>query len=230
MFDPTFSHPSRRCSPAALSLLALLSVAALFGCAVPGALGYKIFGPPDVPARYVPPKDQPLVVLVESSHSPAASVPEAEELVHALHLDLEEHKVAPMVEMRKVHELRDTEGKSFSRLTISEIGRRVGARQIVYIDLMQCDLLSDPGSEVYKLKLSAKVRVVDAVTAQTLWPDAEGGEPFEYETRPTRATTDMSASYIKREALKLTGNEIARMFYAWKPDTMSEENRDSRLR
>ena len=40
----------------------------------------------------------------------------------------------------------------------------------------------------------------------------------------------LTASNIKREALRLTGSEIARMFYPWKPDTMSEENRDMHLR
>jgi len=230
MFDPSTPHARRSCSPVALGLLTLVGIAALFGCAVPGVIGYKVFGPPAVPARYVPPKDQALVVLVEAAHSPAASVPEAEELVQSLHADLKAQKVAPLIDIGKVHDLRDTEGQGFTKLSISEIGRRVGARQIIYVDLTQCDLTSDPGTEVYSLKVSAKVRVVDAITAQTLWPDAEGGELFEYQTPPTRATSDMSASTIKRVALKLTGNEIARMFYAWKPDTMSEENRDSRLR
>ncbi|HYE21266.1 MAG TPA: hypothetical protein VEA69_22660 [Tepidisphaeraceae bacterium] len=221
--------PRRSCRPAVAGLIGLALFAAVFGCALPGVLAYKFF-PPTVPARYTPPKDQPVVVLVEAGQSPGASVPEAEELLQALHADLEKNKVAPMVDLARVHDLRDREGRGFSKLSISEIGRRVGARQVIYVDLTHCDLHSDPGSDVYKLRLSAKVKVIDAQTAQTLWPDAEGGEPFEYETQPTRATTDANSSTIKREALKLTGNEIARMFYKWSADTMREEHRDMRLR
>lgn len=207
-----------------------LAIAAALGCALPGALFYKVAGPPPVPARYEPPKDQPLVVLVEAAHSPATSVPEAEELLQALNKDLIDNKVAPIIEQRLVDELRDAHGGNFNKLSISEIGRRVGARKVIYVDLTECSLQSDPGSDVFKLKVAARVRVVDAMTAQTLWPEAEAGEAFDYETRPARATTDVTPSQIKREALKLTGMEIARYFYAWKPDTMSEENRSERLR
>ncbi|HSI34157.1 MAG: hypothetical protein ACAI43_03200 [Phycisphaerae bacterium] len=221
--------PRRSCRPAVAGLIGLALFAALFGCALPGVMAYKFF-PPIVPARYTPPKDQPLVVLVEAGYTPAASVPEAEELLQALHADLDAHKVAPMIELARVYDLRDREGRGFSKLSISEIGRRVGARQVIYVNVAHCDLHSDPGTDVYKLRLSAKVRVIDTQTAQTLWPDADGGEPFEYETKPTRATTDSNPSTIKREALKLTGNEIARMFYPWTAETMSEEHRDMRLR
>src|SRR5688572_21253091 len=115
---PHMDTPPRSCRPAVAGLIGLALFAALFGCALPGVMAYKFF-PPIVPARYTPPKDQPLLVLVEAGYTPAASVPEAEELLQALHADLAAHKVAPMVELARVYDLRDQEGRSFSKLSIS---------------------------------------------------------------------------------------------------------------
>ncbi len=204
--------------------------ALLAGCAVPGAIAYKVFGPPAIPARYTPPKTEPLVVLVEDAHSAGAGLPEAEELLQALNSDLTQHKVAPMVDPRKVHDLRDLNTQAFSKMSISEIGRRVGAKKIIYVNITQCDFVIPPSSDVMKLKLTANIKVVDAYSAEVIWPNNIDGEVLHREGDFQRMTADMTASNIRREALKEIGEEISRMFYEYKTDTMGEENKDVRLR
>ena len=53
------------------------------GCALPAAILYKTMGPPNVPARYTPPKE-PMLVLVEEATPGGGYHVETEELGLAL--------------------------------------------------------------------------------------------------------------------------------------------------
>src|SRR3954470_13619945 len=104
----------------AVACAAVLSAAAVVapGCQVPSAIWYKTMGPPPIPARYPPPKDQPLLVLIENVHSGAQALPEADELAHVVYDDLKANQVAPMVDPGLVHDLRDENAAKFDKMTI----------------------------------------------------------------------------------------------------------------
>jgi hypothetical protein len=67
-------------------------------------------------------------------------------------------------------------------------------------------------------------------TAETLWPEGEEGEVFDYQSPYERITADTNEHTLKREVLRKAGTEIARWFYPYQAETMGEENRDLKLR
>jgi hypothetical protein len=207
-----------------------LLLAIALGCAVPGALLYRTLGPPPIPARYAPPKDLPLLVLVENVHSGSQALPEADDLAKVMYDDLKENKVAPLVDPARLHDLRDADSKGFAKMTIAQIGQAVGARQVLYVHVRQLDLENPPGSEVVKARVAVDVKVVDVATARTAWPDNGETEPFAHETRLERVTEQSTRSAISRQVLRESGEQLARWFYDFKPETMGEENADVKLR
>jgi hypothetical protein len=234
MIDNTPHRRVRRHGRAAF-VLALVSAAGLVGalaggCAAPAVLAYKLFGPPPVPARYEPPKADPMLVLVENPHSGAIAIPEADELSRVIYQELDEHKDAPQVDPGKLHDLRVRNPTAFAKMTIAEIGRTLGAKQVLYVHVDRLDLDNSPGSDMVKTKMAAAIKVVDAATATTLWPNSGDTELFEHQTPHQRIEASMTPSQLKRQVLREGGVEIARWFYPWKPETMMEENRDVKLR
>jgi hypothetical protein len=207
-----------------------LLVAITLGCAVPGALIYRTMGPPPIPARYKPPKDQPMLVLVENVHSGTQALPEADDLAKVMYDDLKVNEVAPLVEPTKLHDLRDADPKGFAKMTIAQIGQAVGARQVLYVHVKQLDLENPPGSEVVRARVAVDIKVVDVATARTAWPDTGEPEPYAHETRLARVTEQSTRSGISRQVLRESGEQMARWFYDFKPETMGEENADVKLR
>jgi len=208
----------------------MLLLVAASGCAVPGVLAYKVFGPPPVPARYTPPNNWPMLVLVENPFSGAVAIPEADELSRVIYHDLDEHKVAPMIDPAKVNDLRDHSPNMFAKLSIAEVGRMLGAKQVLYVHIDRLDIDQAQASDMIKTRMAATVKVVDAETAMTTFPQTGESEPFEHQTPHVRLDASTNRSELKRVLLRAGGVEIARWFYPWKPETMTEENRDVKLR
>jgi hypothetical protein len=216
--------------PAAAAVLLGVLVLGAAGCAVPGVFAYKVFGPPPVPARYTPPKTDPMLVLVENQHSGAVAIPEADELSRVIYQDLDEHKVAPQIDPSKLHDLRDRSPNLFAKMTIAEIGRTLGAKQVLYVHIDRLDLDNPAASDMVKTRMAATVKIVDTSTAMTAFPQSGETEPFVHETPHRRIESATNSSELKRLILREGGLEIARWFYPWKPETMRDENRDVQLR
>jgi hypothetical protein len=199
------------------------------GCALPSALMYKVMGPPAIPPKYVFPQ-KPVLLLVENAHSGSVAIPEADELSKVVYDELQAHQVAPLIDPARVHELRDRDGAAFSKMTISEIGRQLGAAQVLYLHVDQLDIDVPQGSDVVKVKIAIEAKAIDVATAQTVWPMSGETEPYKYESRPERLETGMTRAALSHQVLRESGEEIARWFYAFKPETMGEENQDLKLR
>jgi hypothetical protein len=224
----------RRATPLTVATLLVASLglcAALSGgCAAPAVFAYKVFGPPPVPPRYAPPKTETMLVLVENPHSGAIAIPEADELSRVIYEELEAQKVAPQVDPAKLHELRDRDTATFDKMSIAEIGRAVGAKQVLYVHVDRLDVETAPGSDMVKTRIAASLKVIDATSAMTAWPNAGDTELFEHQTPYRRIEAGTTPSQLKREILRDSGVELARWFYPWQPETMTDENRDVKLR
>jgi hypothetical protein len=214
-----------------LRAILLLTAVAMFGsgCAL-SAIVYKVMGPPPIPPKYYVPPNDPLLVLVENAHSGSSAIPEAEGLARVISEDLAEHKVAPMIEPTKVNALRDGNPQAFAKMTIAQVGRALGAKQVLYVHVDQLDINSTDASQVVRLKIALKLKMVNVATATTVWPKSGDTEPYDFETPMQRVLPGTSQSGLNHQILRESGVEIARWFYAYQPETMSEENRDERLR
>jgi hypothetical protein len=211
-------------------LLALVVVAGIGGgCAAIGVFAYKVLGPPPVPPRYVMPKE-PTLVMVENAHSSSMVIPEADALARVVYDDLTEHQVAPLVDPTMVHDLRDANPIAFSKMTIAEVARKLGAKRVLYVHINRLDIDIPQGTEVVRASVSADVKVVNATTAQTAWPESGEAETYSYETPMQRIPHGASRAGLQQQILRQAGTEIARWFYEYKPETMSEEHADMKLR
>jgi len=210
-------------------LLSSLILVGAGGCAIPSAFLYKFMGPGKIPPKYVVPQ-QPLLLLVENAHSGSVAMPEADALARVVYDDLAEHKVAPLIDPVKIHDLRDQNPNDFARWSIAEIGRRLGAKQVLYLHVDHLDIEAAGAEDIVRLKIGIRAKVIDVATAQTSWPQSGETESYNYESPLQRVEPGASTSGLNQQVLRQSGQEIARWFYAYEPETMREENKDVRLR
>src|SRR5687767_3518641 len=135
-----------------------------------------------------------------------------------------------MVDPSKVHDLRDANPIAFSKMTITDVARKLGAKQVLYVHVNRLDVEAQPGGDVVRMRVSANIKVVDATTAQPVWPETGEPESYDYESPLERVTPSMSQAGLQQQILRSAGTEIARWFYKYQPETMREENKDVKLR
>ena len=46
-------------------------------------------------------------------------------------------KLPHLIDLKKLYEVRDDEKKNIDKMTISQIGKAVGAQQVLYVDLLR---------------------------------------------------------------------------------------------
>jgi hypothetical protein len=119
-----------------------------------------------------------------------------------------------------VSALASTRPTSWRKASIPEIGRAVGAKQVVYIDIISDVVTHDGGTGMINASTSARVRVVDATNGATLWPtDASAGWPVSYQS-PMYDTSrpDVNEIIVRQKVQKAVAAQVARLFYNFKPD------------
>src|SRR4051812_10680622 len=124
---------SLQLSPQSSVLVALLL---LTGCNAVGAIAYKIGPPPRTPAKYKPAKEL-AVIIVENYRNPSASDVDSEQLARLIADELRNNKVVPLVAENAIQQLRDADREKFRAMTIPALGRAVGAKQVIYVDLVR---------------------------------------------------------------------------------------------
>src|SRR5258706_4140581 len=188
----------------------------LSGCNIGGALAYKVLGPTKVPADYAPPKE-PLLVLVENYRHSADLQPAADQLGNLVVEDLKAHKVGPIVDSNALYTLRSERPGEYQKMKIPDIARYVGAKQVIYVDLEECEVSMVPGADVMRGKIAAKVRVVDVATGQTKWPDTGVSHSVKAGTDYVRKETDAPLA-VRGQMIQELSTKIGRLFYAYQPD------------
>ena len=191
----------------------------LSGCTALGVAAYKLHGPPKVPAQYVP-EQRPMLVLVENYQHQSSVNAHADLLGRMLVKELEARRVAPIVPLDALQELRDARPAEFPRMSMSSIGREVGAEQILYVQLHNSDVTPMAGGNALTGQASASVKVVDVATGDTLWPGgvaSEAGYPVAAATKLGTSNGGSVQDVRQRMYLDLS-HQIARLFYKWQPE------------
>ncbi|MCC6424911.1 MAG: hypothetical protein IT447_15670 [Phycisphaerales bacterium] len=200
-----------------LCLGSLLMCLTLCGCAAASVLAYKLSGPPTIKAKYIP-AQEPMLVLVESFRTPSASFVTAEQLAAAIVADLTDNKVVPLVDQKKLYQLRDTKGEQFHDLSIPEIGQATGAKQILYVNVLQSSVDPAGGGEFVKATVAVRVKVVDVATGNTLWPDSQGGVPVAAESPLVHIEPGITPASVRDELVKRVGTQVGRLLHDWKAE------------
>ena len=205
-----------------LSCIVLSSSLLASGCTAASALQYKLAGPPAVEPQYVPAKES-MLVLVENYRASAAGQSDAEVLARHLVRELKTHDVAPLVPLDALYALQTNEGAAFRKMSMAAVGRKLGAKQVLYVDVQQSSIGAAPGSELLKGRIGVQVRVVDVGTGATRWPtEATEGIPLAYETPLPRADVNTTEAMVRQRMNAVMARNIARLFYKWKPQDTTE--------
>jgi hypothetical protein len=204
-----------------IPLLMTLTIFGAGGCAGVGAMWFKAFGPPDVQAKYTPPNES-TVVLVENYRNPVMTEFDADRIAREVGEDLTTHKVVVVVDQDKVRDLRDSDPEKFRDMTIPSIGKALGAKQVIYVDLLASDVSGDATHNLVGGQADARVRVVEVESGHTIWPsDSQGGYPVGAKV-PYADASPTAAKEVHNALLASLSEQIGRLFHKWKPETQGE--------
>jgi PBP1b-binding outer membrane lipoprotein LpoB len=189
------------------------------GCLVVGAVTEKVMGPADVKAKYVPPQE-PMLVLAENYQHPSEIMVESEQLVQKVAQLIKDHKVAPLVDPTAPFNLKASKPAEYQQMTIAQIGRTLGAKQVLYINIDQSNVFVAQASEMLKGKAMVHVRIVDTESGNTSWPDegAAEGYPLVVETPMIREGKGVNEPAVRLQLQEAMGEKIAQLFYTYKPE------------
>jgi hypothetical protein len=184
------------------------------GCAAISAVTYKVTGDPKVPAEYKP-VNQPTLVLVENYQNPDQYRSAATELERDIGLELKNNKVTQVIDEEKLENLRSGDEAAYRKMRVAEVGKAVGAKQVIYVNLVKFNALTPIGSGEMSGLCEGLVKVIDVETGRTLWPtDTSAGRDVKYETKHEEAVDFSSQSAVQEQMASAMGDKIARLFYA----------------
>jgi hypothetical protein len=198
-----------------------VGLALLVGGCVSAAVAYKLGLGTGVDPVYVPAPD-PMLVLVENYQMPSAGAQDSETLAVLVSEQLVQHTLVPIIPCDVVADLRAQNPTEYRHMSIASIGKRFGAKQVLYVDVVAMALGPTPGSERIKGQMATLVKIVDTQTGETRWPtDTSQGYPVAYET-PLPKTGDASNEPLIQQRVVLgTAIEIGRLFRKWQPDEVT---------
>lgn len=216
-----------------LSLLAALAAAS--GCGAMGAIASKVTPPPTIKAHYTP-KKVPLVVLVEKRENPAEGWMDADRIARLITARLKAKQVAPTIDPAALPDLSGLgrpgrpgrfgdaallSTEPVRRVSPADAGRAAGAKQVVYVDLVEFDSQPVLGSEISRGRVTAHVQVIDTKTGEALWPlSTSQGHRVSFATPPTQvsgATGDLAVRDQLAQGLAL---KVSRLFHKWVNEDM----------
>jgi hypothetical protein len=214
-----------------MTLLRLKNFSLLFlaatvcgGCAAVGSIIYKTQGPGKVDAKYVLPKE-PTLILVENRANPAESEFDADEIAREMGSELKKQKDGPpLIDPDKLGGVRDADPDKFRTMAITALGRAVGAKQVVYVNLLESGVQGDASQTSIHGKATARVRVINVEDGQTLWPMDSTGGGWEVSVEiPYSSNTDRDTIAAMHTAIiNQLSDSIAKLFYAWRPEDEHE--------
>jgi hypothetical protein len=188
------------------------------GCTAVGLIADKMAGAPKVDAEFVPPKEV-MLVLVESYQNPSSVSVAAEQLDRQIVNQLLEHKVAPVVNPDRLSELRHGNPDKFGQMDIAAMGRSFGAKQVLYIDMETFSLELAIGGQMIKAHAEARVRVVDAATGRTRWPqESKAGYPVSLQTPYIALKPGTTEATVKDQITHTLAEHISRLFFSYEVD------------
>jgi hypothetical protein len=205
--------------PHLFCLLSSVCCLLLNSCTALGAIAGKVMGPDKVVPEYVPPATEPLLVLAEGIGERGGDLePVADELARLVSEDLRRHKVAPIVPEDKLIELRSARATEYPGMTVMQIGKACGAKQVICVDLKEADLTELPGSDVMQGHVWARVKIVDVETGRTRWPSSGDGHELRTPTEYIRDNARGTPLAMREQMIQDLAGAIARLFYTYEPE------------
>lgn len=195
-------------------------LAASPGCNIVGPAFYLIHGPEKIPPVYKLDPKRPTVVFIDD---PSNRIPRRQlrlimgQTVDQILLqkglikadDKQNHLISSGSAMTVA-----AKDKSDTPMSITQIGRAVGAEVVIWIMVDQFALA--PDGQTLSPTVAIRMKVIDAVADKRLWPEESTGKPFRYVYPSGSAQPPDTASARSQAELTLAeyaGRGIAELFY-----------------
>jgi len=192
--------------------LAAGAICALAGCTLLGVANERMNGN-KVDAKYVPNKKEKMLVLVESYGLSLDSGIETQHMTLVLRRTLEDEKIASLVDQDALERLKDTDGRQYAPLTIADIGRKVGARQVLYVNVWRSEIVKPPGSGQMRGQMDAVVKIVDATTGDTRWPNDAPSEAVQITTNWFPESAQKTETDLRAQMADEMAADIGKLFH-----------------
>ena len=197
---------------AAALLLTFASIASLGGCEALGVASESAGH--TVNAKYVPNKADSMLVLVESyQHDLSDSGIEAEHLSAALSKAIADEKIASLVDPQALEKLRDADPDQFAPMSIAEIGRRVGAKQVLYVNIDLAEIEHPIGGGQMRGRMEAIVKIVDSTSGNTRWPRDSTSETMQITTDWIPDNANKTDADIRAQMADQMAQDIGKVFH-----------------
>jgi len=197
-----------------IGLLAAPLAISLCGCAFISWSVAQFSPPQEVKAIYKPPAGKTILVFVDDILHPVGYEPVKAELTERLNEQLTTQNTAgeTIPYERLLNLIAAT--PQFDQLSISEVGRRLGADIVLYVQVEEFSLKDSPASPLWRGRFAATVRMVD-VEVGRLWPeDRPGGYPVEpVEISARQETSPTYGAKLARDLAESLAEKIAKLFY-----------------
>jgi hypothetical protein len=195
------------------------SICLASGCELAGVAVDRATGGSTVKARYVPVTTDPMLVLVESYGLALDSGIEAEHMTLTLSQTLTDDKIAPILNGQKLERLKDIDPQQYHRMTIADIGRRLGARQVLYVNISRSEIVKPGGSGQMRGHMEATVKIVDAASAENRWPTDAPSESVQITTKWIPDNENKTESDVRAEMADQMAEDIGKLFHDYHPDS-----------
>jgi hypothetical protein len=199
-------------TPRLLLIPLLLLAAAIPACNIAVPIAYAIQGPPKVDAVFEPDSKRTTVILIDD---PSSKIPRRELRLTAGQVADETLMKAKVFDSGKLvsskSALNAARGSDQGpKLSVVDIGRRVGAEVIVYAEVTDWTLFSD--GQGISPKAAVSVRVFDTLSNTRVFPE-EGGYPLIASLPPEAESKQSNKGVLERALAKELGLTIARALY-----------------
>ncbi|MEQ9205827.1 MAG: hypothetical protein RLN78_00505 [Phycisphaerales bacterium] len=204
--------PISRTITRALALITMLSCIA--GCNVVTPIAYAIHGPEKINPSYTLPEHATTVVFVDDPSSKIAQRRLRYAMADTATSQLLEKRVlTDMLEPRGIIAAATKDSHS-KRMSITELGKSVGADIVIYAVVTNFSLSPETGS--YIPQASLRVKVIDVAEGKRVWPDTEFGFPLEVQIPQLPGLSpDGNAGQlaIEQQLANRAGLGISQLFY-----------------
>jgi len=208
----------RRCRLAGAPVL-LLKAIGLRGCAIPAWIAGIIQGPKEREALYDLPDIKRVLVLAEDRMQMGGTESVQRELTGFLNQALLHKKlVREVVPYSALAALR-AETPDFRRLYITEVGQRLDADVVIYVNILKFALKDNPADVLWRGHCDVAVKVFQCPAGikrdkARLWPDhPPRGHPVSHDRDPKADTSSGYEKALARTLAAETADKIAKLFY-----------------
>jgi hypothetical protein len=208
----------------------LATAATLFwlgGCGGVGFIAQAVQGPPKTKALFVPEKEPTVVIVENYKAGGSANAVDNDMLANLLTTELERHEVVPVISPDKLTALRNKDPKAYRSKSIAELARAVGAKQVLYVDLVSAEVDDGVlGTNTTTSKVDARVKWVSASTAETLWPsDPADGFAVVFKSAPVFLGDGTSMARARSDMHRSAAQVVSQLFFTHLTEsgTRSEE-------